>query len=327
MDKKLYIIGMAVLLVFVGLNGCTQQTSTEQANDNSGIDVNQPPTVSCWTASLYAKILTQVSFYCEAEDTDGSIVLYHWDFGDGNTTSSSGYGNTSHRFVEPGIYNITLSVTDNEGATASDNITMELEYYPLPEITVHTVYSNEESTYFYGEVKNNGESNINLAYVKITLYDASNNKIDIPYNNGLTYARGIFNTIIEPQGTAVFSYVFSTPYYDHYDIKIESFETTDEQPYEGLIITDENIIKKSSYAQLGATIKNSGSKIVNSLSIYVSFYNSNGKIIYIEWYSTNLGPLYSGQENSFDVYVTPDELEGEPTDIESYKFHISYSLT
>ncbi|MCJ7756063.1 MAG: PKD domain-containing protein, partial [Thermoanaerobaculales bacterium] len=47
-------------------------------------------------------------------DPDGTIVSYEWSFGDGNTgTGVSGLYN----FVSEGAYSVTLTVTDNEGAT------------------------------------------------------------------------------------------------------------------------------------------------------------------------------------------------------------------
>lgn len=49
-------------------------------------------------------------------DSDGSIVRYVWDFGDGSTKT----GNPkTHRYTQSGTFQIVLTVTDNEGATAS----------------------------------------------------------------------------------------------------------------------------------------------------------------------------------------------------------------
>lgn len=53
-------------------------------------------------------------------DPDGTIVSYIWDFGDG----SSGTGATpTHTYSVAGVYNVTLMVTDNEGATDSSTST------------------------------------------------------------------------------------------------------------------------------------------------------------------------------------------------------------
>lgn len=51
-----------------------------------------------------------------SSDRDGRIVSHHWEFGDG--TAATGV-TASHSYAEPGLYTITLTVTDDEGATAS----------------------------------------------------------------------------------------------------------------------------------------------------------------------------------------------------------------
>jgi PKD repeat protein len=49
-------------------------------------------------------------------DTDGTITTYAWTFGDGST----GNGVTAqHTYAQPGSYPVTLTVTDNAGATAT----------------------------------------------------------------------------------------------------------------------------------------------------------------------------------------------------------------
>lgn len=46
----------------------------------------------------------------------GQIVSWHWDFGDGNT---SGNPTAAHQYKQPGVYNVTLTVTDANGQTSS----------------------------------------------------------------------------------------------------------------------------------------------------------------------------------------------------------------
>lgn len=45
-------------------------------------------------------------------DLDGSITMYSWDFGDGITKTGV---KTSHKFTADGKYDVTLTVTDNDG--------------------------------------------------------------------------------------------------------------------------------------------------------------------------------------------------------------------
>jgi PKD repeat protein len=53
-------------------------------------------------------------------DSDGSIVSYYWQFGDGATSTAA---NPSHTYAVAGTYNVTLTVTDNGGLTDDDATT------------------------------------------------------------------------------------------------------------------------------------------------------------------------------------------------------------
>lgn len=49
-------------------------------------------------------------------DPDGTVVGYTWTFGDGSAGSTA---STSHVYAAPGTYTVSLTVTDNGGATAT----------------------------------------------------------------------------------------------------------------------------------------------------------------------------------------------------------------
>ena len=53
-------------------------------------------------------------------DTDGSIVSYDWDFGDGNTATGV---SPAHAYAQDGTYTVTLTVTDDDGATDTKTTT------------------------------------------------------------------------------------------------------------------------------------------------------------------------------------------------------------
>lgn len=80
------------------------------------VAVNRPPSAQ-WTANS-ANVLTFETVYMNAtgSDPDGTIVSWFWNFGD---ASNSTIRNTTHAYVNPGVYVVTLTVTDDLGASAS----------------------------------------------------------------------------------------------------------------------------------------------------------------------------------------------------------------
>ena len=57
----------------------------------------------------------------ESYDSDGSIVSYTWDYGDGNTATGV---TADHAYSEEGTYTVTLTVTDNDGLTDATTTTI-----------------------------------------------------------------------------------------------------------------------------------------------------------------------------------------------------------
>jgi PKD repeat protein len=61
----------------------------------------------------------------QAYDTDGTIVRYAWNFGDGSPHSNSN-SSLTHHFNVPGTYTVKLTVTDNGGAVGVDSVKISL---------------------------------------------------------------------------------------------------------------------------------------------------------------------------------------------------------
>ncbi|MHA1325621.1 MAG: PKD domain-containing protein [Candidatus Helarchaeota archaeon] len=61
-----------------------------------------------------------------SSDPDGYITTYYWDFVDGGT-----YGPyPTHTYTQSGVYLVTLTVTDNDGLTGSDTMTVTVNNVP-----------------------------------------------------------------------------------------------------------------------------------------------------------------------------------------------------
>lgn len=57
-----------------------------------------------------------------SNDPDGTIISYNWDFGDGTTVLDAGPTPT-HSYITDGVFNVTLTVTDDGGLTGLDTTT------------------------------------------------------------------------------------------------------------------------------------------------------------------------------------------------------------
>ncbi|WP_052696197.1 PKD domain-containing protein [Palaeococcus ferrophilus] len=93
------------------------------------VQYNEEPSVGFTHTPEEPKAGGSVSFTSSANDPDGGIVEWLWDFGDG---SSSKERNPSHVYELPGVYTATLTVTDSGGLKAvfSRTITVRPENEP-----------------------------------------------------------------------------------------------------------------------------------------------------------------------------------------------------
>ncbi len=95
--------------------------------------LNRPPGASFTESALTASVDEIIQFNASASyDPDGSIMSYTWDFGDGNITTMS-IPIINHTYTKSGTYNVTLTVTDNDGLT-DDQVkafTIEAASWPL----------------------------------------------------------------------------------------------------------------------------------------------------------------------------------------------------
>lgn len=75
-------------------------------------------------------------------DSDGSISSYVWSWGDG----ASGNGVTAqHNYAEPGIYDVSLTVTDNSGGSTTSLVSRITVTAPAPNVPPNAVFTSTTS--------------------------------------------------------------------------------------------------------------------------------------------------------------------------------------
>jgi PKD repeat protein len=83
------------------------------------ITVDNPPAAAFSVTTPSPRVGSPVSFDGSgSNEPGGSISSYSWGFGDGATDTTSG-AHPSHTYALPGTYNVTLTVADPDGHTAS----------------------------------------------------------------------------------------------------------------------------------------------------------------------------------------------------------------
>lgn len=101
------------------------QSATAGNINNSQSFISQDPVNEAPLASLSSNCSNLDCLFdaSTSSDNDGSIVSFHWSFGDGSTVSGV---SPSHSYAQGGDYTVTLTVTDNDGATAQSSTTVSV---------------------------------------------------------------------------------------------------------------------------------------------------------------------------------------------------------
>ena len=113
--------GVTVLLVgvlMIGVSGC------ELLDNLLGPVLNKAPVALIQPSRTSGPAALAVTFdAAESYDPDGVILNYDWAFGDGETDTGL---QATHTYTEPGRYMVTLTVTDEDGASGRDQVQIEV---------------------------------------------------------------------------------------------------------------------------------------------------------------------------------------------------------
>ena len=118
-----------------------QLTITDSAGDQGTAEITVtlnesdtiPPLVNIDYVVLSDQPPYNVYFWSERIGEGAAIVSYEWDMGDGNISSGSEF---SYNFSAPGVYNVQLIVTDEDGNSGTSTATVDLTEVILPEVVL-----------------------------------------------------------------------------------------------------------------------------------------------------------------------------------------------
>jgi PKD repeat protein len=145
---------------------------------------NNPPVASFITSCTGLSC----SFTNASSDSDGVVASFAWSFGDGGSSSAL---NPSHAYSAGGTFNVTLTVTDNQGAASS--VTQAIAVSAPPRISLSA----------------SGYKVKGLQKVSLTWAGATTPNVDV-YRNGSRIATPANNAPyvddINSKGTATYTY-------------------------------------------------------------------------------------------------------------------------
>jgi WD40 repeat protein len=132
--RSFVLLGLAapLLLMQLDLSGCIPGAGG--TGGGGGAVFNLPPTV-IMTADVVRGVAPLVVRFSSAGSTDdGVIVRRLWDFGDGQTSQDI---SPTHTFQTTGAFTVRLTLTDDQGASASRTIVISVTERPVAIIEVN----------------------------------------------------------------------------------------------------------------------------------------------------------------------------------------------
>ncbi|MCX6092151.1 MAG: PKD domain-containing protein [Candidatus Bipolaricaulota bacterium] len=109
-----------------------------------------------------------MQFSSTSQTSDGhGLVFFRWDFGDGTKTDDY-YGWVTHRYVEPGTFTVSLTITDDRGVKATaEQLVVVSRVVELSNVSFTMGYPSRAE----GEIANLSSLYLYSASIKVKFYD------------------------------------------------------------------------------------------------------------------------------------------------------------
>lgn len=209
-------------------------------------------------------------------------------------------------------YNINIDSNGQCKISTNYNPPYKPPEKPKPdELVILSHNANRNSRDFFAQIYNGFAFPVKDVWVRIVIYDASNNIIKD------TTTLPIKDIIGSGDKTTWHYNNVYIDYFDHYEIKIKSYEESFEEPYDGLEITSTLKTKTNRYwsdilneyrtytsQYITGTIKNTGSEIIKYPNVNLIIYDNADEIIYIG--QDSIFTIYSGETKNFEFNYIPD---------------------
>ncbi len=130
----------------VSLTVTDQNDLSSSLSKNITIVPNQPPIINLALTPgtpYYAPVKITASLL-GSTDSDGTIQSQMINWGDGTISSSQ---NAEHQYNEPGSFQITGSITDDDGAVVTQNITVEVKLNLPPVAKIISIPGTSKGSY------------------------------------------------------------------------------------------------------------------------------------------------------------------------------------
>jgi PKD repeat protein len=106
-------------------------SALDTVNVDVGATIQPPQAIAAANPQSGISPLTVTFDASGSSDLDGTIAGYRWEFGDAGVSTSADGGvstqpNPTHVYEVGGLYVATLTVTDNDGASSTDSVTIDV---------------------------------------------------------------------------------------------------------------------------------------------------------------------------------------------------------